>query len=284
MTQQGMGQLAGRTAIITGASRGIGRGIAELFLAEGANVVGGDIEVIPPIAGAGNRFHTEYCDVTRDEHVAALVAEAVERHGRVDCLVSNAANPGPIEGIADIDPDAFDATVSVVLRSVYLGLRHVTPVMREQGGGSIIHIGSTSALTASSVLQPYGAAKAGVAMLTRTAAVELAIDAIRVNCICPGGIATALYGLSAGLSVQAAEMRCDVVAKNLADILPLGRAGTPHDVAQAALWLAGDRSSFVTGQVIAVDGGLSVGRPMPPGVTPAQFFKRIAGIAPDQQS
>ncbi|WCT74489.1 SDR family oxidoreductase [Sphingomonas naphthae] len=273
--------LKGQTAIVTGAARGIGRGIATLFLAQGACVVTADIDAIADFDGADGRVLKVAADVSRDGDVAATVRAAVDHFGGLDCIVNNAARPGPIEGIADLAAEAFEATIALVLGSVYSGIRHAVPVMRAQGrGGSIVNIGSTSALVASSVLQPYGAAKAGVSMLTRSTAVELAADRIRVNCLCPGGIATALYGLSAGLDPEAAASRIDVVAGNLAAQLPLGRAGTPEDVAHAALFLASSLSTFVTGQIIAVDGGMTAGRPMPPGVTPDRFFGRVAGIDP----
>ncbi len=278
----------GRTVVVTGAAHGIGRGIAELFLSHGANVVGGDELAIgrdDTLNSAGERFASVVCDASDDEAMRGLVATARARFGRIDCLVNNAASSGSMDGIAEMTPEAFDRTVAVVLRSTFLGMHHAVPVMRAQGGGgAIINIGSTSALRAAAVLQPYGAAKAGVAMLTQNAAVELGPEGIRVNCVCPGGIATAMYGLAAGLDRAEAEARRATIAANLAPLQLLGRAGTPRDVANAVLWLASDLAAYVTGQVIAVDGGMSVGRPMTPGVTAQQFFRRIAGVTQEGTS
>jgi NAD(P)-dependent dehydrogenase (short-subunit alcohol dehydrogenase family) len=273
--------LENQVAIVTGAARGIGRAIAGLFLEEGARLVVGDIKAFPaddPLRAHGDRFIALPCDVARDEEVKALVDTAMGQFGRVDVLVNNAAYPGPLASIMDIAPEEFDHAVAVVLRSVFSGIRHAAPVMIAQGSGSIINIGSTAGLRASSVLHPYGAAKAGVQMLTQSAAVELGGRGVRVNCICPGGISTALYGITAGLDPDAAEAVRDTVARNLAGLQPLNRAGAPEEVATTALWLASDMSSYVTGQVIAVDGGLTVARPMPPGVQPIDIFRKMAGL------
>lgn len=267
--------LLARTAIVTGAARGIGRAIAELFLRHGANVVAADCDPITGY-GADEHFLAVTCDIAREVEVAALVQTAVDRFGGVDCLVNNAARPGSIEGLGELSPARFEQTVQTVLLGTFHGIHHAAPVLRAGGGGSIINIGSTSGLVAAAVMQDYGAAKAGVHMLTRSAAMELASAGIRVNCICPGGIATAFYGLAAGLDADEAETRRDAVAAKLGPLQPLGRAGTPADVANTALWLASDLAAYVTGQIIAVDGGMSVGRPMPPGVSPQAFFDHIA--------
>jgi NAD(P)-dependent dehydrogenase (short-subunit alcohol dehydrogenase family) len=277
-----MTQLQGQTAIVTGAARGIGHAIAALFLEQGANVVVGDIKTIPdddPLRAYGERFVAMLCDVSKDAEVGALVKAAMDRFGRVDVLVNNGAYPGPLASIVDISPEEFDHTVGVVLGGVFSGIRHVAPIMKAQKSGSIINIGSTSGVRASAVLHPYGAAKAAVQMLTQSTAVELGRDGIRVNCLVPGGIATALYGITAGLDPDAAELVRGTVTKNLAGMQPLERAGQPEEVASTALWLATSGSSYVTGQVIVVDGGLTVARPMPPGVQPIDIFKKVAGIA-----
>lgn len=270
------GLLDGRVAVVTGAARGIGRAIAALFLEQGATVVAGDVA---PIGIDHPRCTAIACDVRREEEMAALFDRAIGDHGRIDCLVNNAASPGAIDGIATLAARQFDETVATVLRSTFLGMHLALPGLRRSDAGSIVNIGSTSALVAAPVLQAYGAAKAGVAMLTRNAALELGPLGIRVNCLCPGGIATAMYGIAAGLEPDAAEAARDRVAANLGPLQPLGRAGRPEEVAQAALFLAGPWSSYVTGQVIAVDGGMSVGRAMPADTAPTDFFRRVAGIS-----
>lgn len=270
------GALDGRVAVVTGVSRGIGRAIARLFLEQGATVIGGDLA---PIALEHPSFTALACDVRREEDIAALMARAMDDHERIDCLVNNAAAPGPIDGVQSLTSGQFDETVSTVLRSTFLGMHFALPGLRRSTHGAIVNIGSTSSLVAAPVLQAYGAAKAGVAMLTRNAALELAPMGVRVNCLCPGGIATAMYGIAAGLDPESAEAARDSIAANLGAMQPLGRAGTPEEVAQAALFLAGDGASYITGQVIAVDGGMSVGRAMPAGTEPRDFFRRVAGLS-----
>jgi NAD(P)-dependent dehydrogenase (short-subunit alcohol dehydrogenase family) len=273
--------LQDKIAIVTGGARGIGRAIAEIYLEHGARVMIGDVLPIDrdhPLRAYGDKVAIAKCDVSQDEDVRRLVETTRSTFGRIDILVNNAASPGPTEGIAEIDPLAFASTVQTILGGAYSGARHVTPIMRAQNAGVIINIGSTSALRAASALHAYGAAKAAVSMMTQNLALELAPHGVRVNCICPGGVATALYGLAAGLDAKEAEARIDVVARNFATALPLGRAGAPRDVAYAALFLASDMSAFITGQVIAVDGGMSVGRPLPPGMSPHQFFRRMVGL------
>jgi NAD(P)-dependent dehydrogenase (short-subunit alcohol dehydrogenase family) len=271
-----LGLLDGRIVVVTGAARGIGRAIASLFLEQGATVIAGDIASIDL---DHSRCTTITCDVRREEDMAALFDRATGDHGRIDCLVNNAATPGAIDGISTLTVGQFDETVTTVLRSTFLGMHLALPGLRRSDAGSIVNIGSTSALVAAPVLQAYGAAKAGVAMLTRNAALELGPLGIRVNCLCPGGIATAMYGIAAGLSPEAAEVARERVAANLGPLQPLGRAGRPEEVAQVALFLASPWSSYVTGQVIAVDGGMSVGRAMPADTVPQDFFRRVAGIS-----
>jgi len=153
----------------------------------------------------------------------------------------------------------FDRTVAIHLRGVFLGIRAAARVMRPQGHGSIINTSSVAGLAANYSGHDYSACKAAIAHLTRTAASELGEDGIRVNAICPGGIATSIFGRAAGLDGDAAQSTVETMAAALADIAPIRRSGRPLDIAEAALWLASDSSTFVSGQAIAVDGGLTTG-------------------------
>ena len=257
-----MDRLAGKRAVITGAASGIGEATARLFTAEGAAVVITDID-----AGRGERIAAELgdqcrfvqADVAEEGAVDAAVAMAVERFGGLDCIYNNAGTPGSIGAIEDIDMASFDRTVAVHVRGVFLGIRAAARVMRPQGHGSIINAGSVAGLASGFAGHDYSACKAAIIQLTRTTANELGEDGIRVNAICPGGIATSIFGRAAGLDGDEAQRTVQFMTMALGDIAPIRRAGLPTDIAEAALWLASDASSYVNGQAINVDGGLLTG-------------------------
>jgi NAD(P)-dependent dehydrogenase (short-subunit alcohol dehydrogenase family) len=154
----------------------------------------------------------------------------------------------------------FDETIGVLLRGVLLGMKHAAPVMKRQGGGSIVNTASVAGLRAGFGPHVYSAAKAAVIHLTRTVAMELGEHNVRVNCICPGGIATPIFGKGLGMSVEQADAIVPLMKGVLENIQPIKRSGLPEDIAQAALWLASDDSTFVNGHALVVDGGLSGGR------------------------
>jgi NAD(P)-dependent dehydrogenase (short-subunit alcohol dehydrogenase family) len=257
-----VGRLEGKRAVITGAASGIGEETTRLFVREGASVVLADVDDergkrIAVECGDHARF--VHVDVAEEGDVDAAVAVAVDEFGGLDAIFNNAGNPGSVGGIEDVDMAMFDRTVAIHLRGVFLGIRAATRVMRPQGHGSIINTSSVAGLAANYAGHDYSACKAAIAHLTRTAASELGEDGIRVNAICPGGIATSIFGRAAGLDSEAAQSTVDVMAMALADLAPIRRSGRPLDIAEAALWLASDSSSFVNGQAIAVDGGLTTG-------------------------
>ena len=257
-----MGRLDGHRAVITGAASGIGEATARLFVAEGAAVVLADVD-----ADRGQRIAEELgdkarflaTDVSEEADVDAAVAFAVEQFGGLDCMFNNAGNPGSVGGIEEIEMSMFDRTVAIHLRGVFLGIRAAARVMRTQGHGSIINTSSVAALAANYGGHDYSACKAAIAHLTRTTASELGEQGIRVNAICPGGVATSIFARAAGLKGDEAQSTVDVVTMALSDMAPIRRSGQPLDIAEAALWLASDASSFVSGQAIAVDGGLTTG-------------------------
>ncbi|MBI1958156.1 MAG: glucose 1-dehydrogenase [Candidatus Rokubacteria bacterium] len=259
-----MGKLDGKVAIITGGTSGIGRRTVEVFVEEGASVViaarredlGREIA-----AALGSRAVFLRTDVTQEADVKAMVAHAVTRFGRLDCLFNNAGGPAPAGGIETIPLDRFDAAIAVLLRSVMLGMKHAAPVMKKQGSGSIINNGSVAGLRAgysSSII--YGAAKAAVIHLTRCVAMELGERGVRVNSISPGAIATGIFGKVAGLPDDAAEKTAELLKQIFTGMQPLPGPGLPEDIAQAAVWLASDDSRFINGHDLVVDGGIIGGR------------------------
>jgi NAD(P)-dependent dehydrogenase (short-subunit alcohol dehydrogenase family) len=257
-----MGRLEGCRAVITGAASGIGEATARLFVSEGASVVIADVDDDrgKHIADElGEMGHFVYTDVTSEEDVEAAVAAAVDAFGGLDCLFNNAGNPGSIGGIEEVDMEMFDRTVAIHLRGVFLGIRAAARVMKPQGHGSIINTSSVAGLAANYAGHDYSACKAAIAHLTRTTANELGEYGIRVNAVCPGGIATSIFARAAGLEGEEAQATVEFMSSALGDMAPIRRSGKPQDIAEAALWLASDASSFVNGQAIAVDGGLTTG-------------------------
>ena len=256
-----MGRLDDRVAVITGGASGIGEGTVRLFVEEGARVVIADIQerngerLADSLGGAAVYQHT---DVSREDDVERAVRRAIDEFGRLDCMFNNAGLPGAHGPIDEIPVDGFDATMNVLLRGAFLGMKHGASVMKRQGFGSIISTASVAGLLAGYGPHIYSAAKAAVIHLTRSVANELGEHGVRVNCICPGGIATPIFRGRFGDMDDAAVV--EAMKPLLAQIAPIKRSGLPKDIASAALWLASDESSFVTGHALVVDGGLVAGR------------------------
>lgn len=251
----GNGQLAGKVAVITGAASGMGLATAERFVAEGAKVVIADFNAEAGQAAAdalGTAARFTRCDVSVEDDVAAAVALATDAFGRLDVMFNNAGIGGAFGPITELEVDHWDSTFAVLVRGVFLGIKHAARVLIAQGeGGSIINTASVAGLGGGAGPQAYSAAKAAVVNLTVTTALELAPNEIRVNAICPGVIFTPLMH---GGDVDDAESM-------IAELQPIPRRGEGSDIAGAALWLAGNDSSFVSGQSIAVDGGLLAAGP-----------------------
>jgi NAD(P)-dependent dehydrogenase (short-subunit alcohol dehydrogenase family) len=255
-------RLAGKVALITGGASGIGEGTVRLFVREGASVLIADIldDNGARLAGElGARAAYVHTDVSREADVQAAVSETVRRFGRLDCIFNNAGFGGVGGRIEVIDIAGFDQTIGVLLRGVLLGMKHAAPVMKRQGGGSIISTASVAGLTAGYGPHVYSAAKAAVIQLTKTVAMELGEHNIRVNCICPGAIATPIFGKGLGMSAEQAEAIVPQMKGILENVQPIKRSGLPEDIAQAALWLASDDATFVNGHALVVDGGLTGG-------------------------
>lgn len=258
-----MGRLDGKVVAITGGASGIGRGTARLFAAEGARVIIGDVEDERGRAAAeelGEGAHFRHTDVTREADVQALVGFAASELGRLDCMFNNAGTPGVGGLIDEIPVEGWDETIAVHLRGVFLGMKHAARVMRKQGSGSIISTASVAGIQSGFGGLAYSAAKAAIIHLTRCVAMDLGVSGVRVNCICPGGITTGIFGRGMGLSADQADEMADALGDHFRDVQPIQRAGVPADIAHAALWLASDDSGFVNGHSLVVDGGLTGGR------------------------
>lgn len=253
-----MGRLDGKVAVITGASSGIGRRTAEIFVAEGAKIIIGDVRGPEGAALAkqiGPNCIFQQTDVTREQDLKALMARAADEFGRLDCVFNNAGVPGQNTLLEDIDASKFDSTMAVLVRSVMLGMKYATLHMKKQGSGSIINTGSVAGIVGGlSMSLDYSTAKAAVIHLTKCAALQLAESGVRVNSISPGYVATAM-GLPAETPEALASMR-----KVFEREQPMTRAGLPDDIANAAVFLASDESSFVSGHDLVVDGALIAGR------------------------
>jgi NAD(P)-dependent dehydrogenase (short-subunit alcohol dehydrogenase family) len=258
-----MRRLDGRVAVITGGASGIGEATVRLFVDEGCRVVVADVldergrRLVDAIGKSAVYVHA---DVSQEPQVQAAVEHAVSHFGRLDCVFNNAGLGGVSGPIAEIPVDGFDRTIGVLLRGVFLGMKHAASIMKRQGTGSIVSTASVAGLQAGFGPHVYSAAKAAVIHLTRSVAMELGESGVRVNCICPGGIATPIFGKALGLDEAAADEAAKKMETVLATHQPIQRAGLPEDIAQAALWLASDDSRFVTGHALVVDGGLTGGR------------------------
>jgi NAD(P)-dependent dehydrogenase (short-subunit alcohol dehydrogenase family) len=250
-----MSELAGKVAIVTGASAGIGRATAVSLAAEGARVVVADVDVargeqvVADINDKGGTALFIRCDVTDDESVGALVTKTVERFGGLDVAFNNAGIEGAPAPTAECTPENWHRTLAVNLTGIWSCMRHEIPVMLARGGGSIVNMSSVAGLVGFATIPAYTASKHGVVGLTKTAALEYAEHGIRVNAVCPGVIDTEMVERFTG---GQSEAEAAMIATE-----PVGRMGHPEEIADAVVWLCSDHSSFVTGQAIAVDGGFT---------------------------
>jgi NAD(P)-dependent dehydrogenase (short-subunit alcohol dehydrogenase family) len=248
-------QLAGKVALITGAASGIGRATALLFAREGAAIAIADINkdegqhVADEIIEAGGRAFFEPMDVTRTADCRRLVERAIREFGRIDILFNNA---GIIRRatVLDLSEEDWDRVMAVNVKSIYLLSREVIPQMQKAGGGTIINTSSGWGLVGGAKAAVYCASKGAVVLLTKAMAIDHGPQNIRVNCICPGDTDTKMLREEARqLGAENSRFLADSAKR------PLGRMGTPAEIAQAALYLASDASSFVTGTALVVDGG-----------------------------
>jgi dihydroanticapsin dehydrogenase len=254
-----MPRLQGKVAIVTGAASGIGRAMAVALAAEGASVLAADVsesglaDTVEQVRQAGGEMESRHVDVSVSDDVKRAVDDAVARFGRLTTICSNAgvSYPGTV---LDATVEEFDRTMQVNLRGPFLGAKHAIPAMREAGGGSIINTGSANSVMAERCLTTYCASKGGVLMLTKAIALDFAAENIRCNVICPGFVDTPIniphYERLGGI---------DAVRASLPEWIPMGRGGEPSEIAQTAVFLASDESSYITGTSFLVDGGVTAG-------------------------
>lgn len=272
----------GKVAIVTGGASGIGRATAERFAAEGATVIIGDIDTAGGTAladASDGRIRFVRTDVSQEDDIRALI-EAAQAAGGPDILFNNAGAGGLRAKIDEIDAMGWDMTMSLLLRSVALGIRHAAPVMAAKGGGVIINTASVAALAAGAAPTAYSVAKAGVLHLTRIAAADLAKDRIRVNAVLPGFIATNIFVSAIGLEGEIRQQANNVIAQMASDAQPVRRTGRPEDIAGAVAFLASDDASFVNGTSLLVDGGMSVGPRHSWDVDTPGLFDALQAMAP----
>jgi len=249
-----MGRLDNKVAVITGAASGMGRATAIRFAGEGAAIVIADLNeeggqaAVRECRENGGHAVFQKTDVASEAAIEAAIDRAVSEFGRLDITFNNAGLGGALGPIENVTVENWDRTFAILLRSVFLGIKHSIPRMRTQGGGSIISTASIAGILGQAGPLVYSVAKAGVIHLTKCAAVELGKDRIRVNCICPGGINTPLLHKH----IPGGEA---TTAQFLQMIQPIPRPGTGEDIAGMALYLASDDAQWVTGTAMVVDGG-----------------------------
>jgi len=266
------GCLDGQVAVITGATSGIGEGTAERFVEEGARVViAGRSEDKGHAIAARLGKQAVFCrtDVTKEKDISALIEYAQKHFGRLDCLFNNAGAAMSGFAVEEITEEAFDYESRLLVGSIIFGVKHAVPVMRAQGGGTIINNASIAGMWSGYGPHVYSAAKAAVIQLTRCLAMELAKDKIRVNAISPGVISTPIFGRAVGFEEERTQATVSEVGEVLGQYAHLGYAGLPADIAGAAVFLASNDGSYITGHNLVVDGGMTMG------LTPEQVGERL---------
>jgi NAD(P)-dependent dehydrogenase (short-subunit alcohol dehydrogenase family) len=250
-------EFAGKVAFVTGAGSGIGRATAVAFAAAGAAVVVADVseqgnrETGRLIEDQGARVLAVRCDVTSGHDVKMALDHAVSAFGRLDIAFNNAGVEQPVGPAAEVSEEEWDRIVDINLRGVFLCMKNQIPLMLEQGGGAIVNTSSGAGVTAVKGQAAYTAAKHGVVGLTKAAALDYASANLRINAVCPGIIDTAMMQRFTGDSARGRER---VIGQE-----PVGRMGTPEEIASAVLWLCSDAAAFVVGHALVIDGGQTVG-------------------------
>jgi NAD(P)-dependent dehydrogenase (short-subunit alcohol dehydrogenase family) len=251
------GMFVGKVALVTGAGSGIGRAAALAFAREGARVVVADVtvdggqETVRAIGEQGGEALFVRADVSVAQDVGAMVERVLTTYGRLDCAFNNAGIEGEMATTAECSEENWDRTIAINLKGVWLCMKHEIPHMLEQGGGAIVNCASIAGLVGFPNMPAYTASKGGIVQLTRTAALEYAQSGIRVNALCPGVIHTSMVD-------RITNSDPDTEAQFTA-MEPIGRMGTPEEMAEAAVWLCSDAASFITGHPLVADGGMVAG-------------------------
>lgn len=256
------GRFCGKTVVITGAASGIGAEASRLFASEGAVVFASDIDADGGADLAANgpgdiRFRR--CDVCDPADIKALMDHAASETGGIDVVFNNAGAGGARAPIDEIEPEEWDQTFNLLMRSVAMGIRYAVPHMKGRKGASIVNVSSVAAVGPGYSPTAYAVAKAGVLHLTKCAATDLAQHGIRVNAVQPGFINTNIFTSTLEFSGEAERMAKQVIAQMSSNAQPVARGGQPRDIAEAVAYLASDAASFVTGTSIIVDGGITLG-------------------------
>ncbi len=248
--------LNGKVVLVTGGASGIGRASAVAFARHGAKVAIADIdgrggeETLGMIHQAGGEAFFAGCDVSTVSDVKTVIDRTVAKYGRLDCAANIAAIEGSPKRIDQVPDEEFDRIIQINLRGVWLCIKYESvQMLKQDGGGAIVNLASAAGLVGSIRSPAYGASKHGVVGLTKSVALQLAKEKIRINAVCPGGIITPMTEriASAGGSTQA----------QIASVHPLGRMGLPEEIAATVLWLCSDEASFITGAAVPVDGGIT---------------------------
>lgn len=256
-------RFVGKAGLVTGAGGGIGQATAIAFAREGARVVCADINeaggeaTVKHISDAGGEADFIKTDVSKTADVKAMVDFAVRRYDRLDFAHNNAGIDGEFAPVAECTEENFDHVIGVNLKSVWSGLKYEIPVMTRQGSGAIVNTGSTASHFGYRTMAHYVASKHGVAGLTKSAALETSLTGVRINCVCPGVVATQMISdFVQGIPEVEAAM---------SSMQPINRMGKAEELANAVLWLCSDDASFVTGAIFNIDGGITAqSGPFPP--------------------
>ena len=256
-------RFSGKTVVVTGAASGIGAETARLFAREGAVVYAADIDEAGGSALAGEgvgdiRF--ERCDVCSTDAIKALMDRAGRETSGIDVVFNNAGAGGAREKIHEIEPEAWDRTMDLLLRSVAFGIRYAVPHMQNRPGAAIVNTASVAATASGYSPTAYAVAKCGVLHLTKVAAADLAQFGIRVNAILPGFINTNIFTTALEVPDETKHIAKSMIAQMSANAQPVKRGGQPRDIAEACAFLASEAASFITGTSILVDGGLTIGQ------------------------
>lgn len=258
-----MARFEGRTVLITGAAGGFGREAARRYAAEGARLALSDVATEPlqalahDLASGGADVLAEPLDVTDEDAVAAYVATVLDRFGRLDVAVNNAGIGQPMGPITRTDAEVFDRVMRVNVRSVFLGMKHQIPPMRAAGEGAILNVASAAGLVGAGHLAAYAASKHAVVGLTRAGADEVARHGIRINALCPSFAVTPLFDEMADEVAARHSLAREDAYTRIASRIPMARIASPAEIVEAMLFITAPGMTFMTGQAIAVDGGLT---------------------------